>query len=251
MGRRGTNQLRTINASPSGRVGRLLGRPAARGGIDVDGGRALRHAAAGVRASLRHPVPVVGETEPDDREPWDGGDVPLEHAIRGAHGTTTSVREPEPMDDFLRRAHGRRARRLRGAAPPVPDRRRRRRRPADRARRGARAGAGQLVVRRGHDPPPRLRHAHARGPGGGQGLDRRPRLHRRLRRQGPRLLPLGLHAHAGGRAVRVRRLTSQGFTIDEPEDELGTHMCIPPHWEHRRCEISISWSRSTRSRRVG
>ena len=94
-----------------------------------------------------------------------------------------------------------------------------------------------MVVRRGHDPPPRVRRAHARGPGGGQGLDRRPRLHRRLRRQGPRLLPLGLHAHAGRRAVRVRRRHGQGFTIDEPEEELGTHMCIPPHWEHRRGEI--------------
>jgi glyoxalase family protein len=26
--------------------------------------------------------------------------------------------------------------------------------------------------------------------------------------------------------------------IDEAEDELGTHMCIPPHWENRRSEIS-------------
>ena len=44
---------------------------------------------------------MVGETEPDDREPWDDGGVPGEHAIRGAYGTTTSVREPEPMDFFL------------------------------------------------------------------------------------------------------------------------------------------------------
>jgi glyoxalase family protein len=25
--------------------------------------------------------------------------------------------------------------------------------------------------------------------------------------------------------------------IDESAEELGTHMCIPPHWEHRRAEI--------------
>ena len=42
------------------------------------------------------------------------------------------------MDDFLRRGVGRRAPRLRGPAPPVPDRHRRRRRPPDRAGRGAR-----------------------------------------------------------------------------------------------------------------
>ena len=29
----------------------------------------------------------------------------------------------------------------------------------------------------------------------------------------------------------------EGFFIDEAADELGTHMCIPPHWEDRRPEI--------------
>ena len=38
------------------------------------------------------------------------------------------------------------------------------------------------------------------------------------------------------RAGRGR--TRPGFTIDESIDELGTHMCIPPHWENRRSEIS-------------
>ncbi len=30
----------------------------------------------------------------------------------------------------------------------------------------------------------------------------------------------------------------RGFFIDETAAELGTHMCIPPHWEHRRGEIA-------------
>ena len=107
-----------------------------------------------------------------------------------------------------------------------------------RARRGARPAAGHVALRRGHDPPPRLRRRHVREPAARQGLHRRPRLHRRLRRQGPRLLLQRLPAHAGRRAVRARLLDPQGFTIDEPEDELGTHMCIPPHWEDRRSEIS-------------
>jgi glyoxalase family protein len=29
----------------------------------------------------------------------------------------------------------------------------------------------------------------------------------------------------------------RGFFIDETAEELGTHMCIPPHWEHRRAEL--------------
>ena len=41
----------------------------------------------------------------------------------------------------------------------------------------------------------------------------------------------------GGALFEFAASTSQGFTIDEAEDELGTHMCIPPHWEHRRGEI--------------
>ena len=111
MGRRGTNQLRTISVSvPAASLGYWADR--LRGGRRRRrGGRALRHAAARLRASLRHPVLDRRRDRADDREPWDGSDVPLEHAIRGAHGTTTSVREPEPMDDFLRRGHGRRARR--------------------------------------------------------------------------------------------------------------------------------------------
>ena len=41
-----------------------------------------------------------------------------------------------------------------------------------------------------------------------------------------------------GLLVEIAYGTPQGFTIDETEEELGTHMCIPPHWEHRRAEIS-------------
>ena len=70
---------------------------------------------------------------------------------------------------------------------------------------------GTLAVRRGHDPPPRLRRGHRREPGRAQGLHRRPRLHRRLRRQGPRLLLLRLLPHARRRAVRVRLLDAAGL----------------------------------------
>ena len=37
---------------------------------------------------------------------WEGNGVSREHAIGGARGTTTSVHEPEPMDDFLVVAFG-------------------------------------------------------------------------------------------------------------------------------------------------
>ena len=98
---------------------------------------------------------IVGETREDDREPYDGGDVPAEHAIRGAYGTTTSVREPEPMDYFLREALNAEHDRLRGRAPPVRlDRRRARaasssssRSPTCRRARGTSARARSTTTR--------------------------------------------------------------------------------------------------------
>jgi glyoxalase family protein len=42
----------------------------------------------------------------------------------------------------------------------------------------------------------------------------------------------------GGLLVELAWTTEAGFTVDEPVEELGTHMCIPPHWEHRRSEIA-------------
>ena len=43
---------------------------------------------------------VVG-AEADDREPWRGGDVPGEMAIRGVESVTLSVHRPEPTIRFL------------------------------------------------------------------------------------------------------------------------------------------------------
>ena len=41
----------------------------------------------------------------------------------------------------------------------------------------------------------------------------------------------------GGALFELAVSTEQGFLIDEAAEELGTHMCIPPHWEDRRAEI--------------
>ena len=42
----------------------------------------------------------------------------------------------------------------------------------------------------------------------------------------------------GGLLVELAYSHAQGFLIDEAADELGTHMCIPPHWEDRRLEVA-------------
>ncbi len=206
MGKRGTNQLKTL----------LLSMP-----VDSIGFWADRLSEAGVehrheqlfgteRLNFKHPCGIdyalVGDPEPDPREPYDGGGVSGEHAIRGAYGTTTSVREPEPQTFFLTEGLGGRLLRLRGQAPPVPDRRQAGPWPDPRAGRGARPAAGNLAFRRGNHPPPRARRGHRREPGDRQGLGRRARLHRRLRRQGSRLLLLRLHAQPGRCADRARVL---------------------------------------------
>jgi glyoxalase family protein len=41
----------------------------------------------------------------------------------------------------------------------------------------------------------------------------------------------------GGALFEFAYPRAEGFFIDEAADELGTHMCIPPHWEDRRSEI--------------
>ena len=123
---------------------------------------------------------------------------------------------------------------LRRREPPVRDRHRRRPRPDPRARRGARPAAGHLDVRRGHDPSPRLRRRHGREPG----------------RVKDWIVGLGFTDVSdvkdrgyffsvycrtpGGALFEFAYSRPQGFSIDEAADELGTHMCIPPHWEDRR-----------------
>src|SRR5262249_29424951 len=101
MGKRGTNQLRTINlAVPKAGIG-YWADGLREAGIEV--GEAERLGTE--RLDFAHPCGIpytlVGEAEDDPREPYGGVGVPVEHAIRGAFGTTTSVSEPEPMDFFL------------------------------------------------------------------------------------------------------------------------------------------------------
>ncbi len=142
-----------------GRRARLLGRPAARGRHRGRRGRAPRHPAPRLRPSLRHPVLVRGR---------DRGRRP---PALGRRRRAARARDPRRLRHHhlgpRARADGRLpAPRLGaehvqsdGPAPPVPDRHRRGRRAPARAGRGARAPAGHVVVRRGHDPPPRVRRA--------------------------------------------------------------------------------------------
>jgi len=106
MGRRGANQIKLLNLSvPAESLGywadRLGSRGVAAKELEALGTRRLH---------LAHPCGIeyalVGETGPDPREPWEGNGVPAEHAIRGGHGVTISVHDPEEMGEYVTRGLG-------------------------------------------------------------------------------------------------------------------------------------------------
>jgi glyoxalase family protein len=93
MGKRGTNQLKTLLLSvPVDSIGFWSDR------LGDAGVEYQRHELFGTeRLAFKHPCgidyTIVGDRGPDRREPYSAEGVPAEHAIRGAYGTVTSVRE--------------------------------------------------------------------------------------------------------------------------------------------------------------
>jgi glyoxalase family protein len=237
MGRRGTNQLKQINvAVPPGSTGYWADR-LRRHGVELSETQRF----GTERLEFAHPcgIPysIVAETEPDPREPWDDGGVPGEHAIRGAYGTTTSVREPEPMDDFLQRAfsgrhlgsegphhqyevgeggHGRKIELI--EEPDLPQ--------------GSWHFGEGTIHHHAFDAATADSQAALKdwivGLGYTDVSDVKDRGY---------FFSVYLRT-PGGALFELAYSTPQGFLIDEAEEQLGTHVCIPPHWEDRRAEIS-------------
>ena len=233
MGRRGTNQLKQINlAVPAESLGFWADRLRA-AGLEVSELERFGTQRLAFAHPCGIPYQLVGQTEPDDRTPWERGSVGAEHAIRGTYGTTTSVREPEPMADFLDRALG--ARRLAGEG----------------GHHQWDLGLGARIELEEEPDLPQgswhfgegTMHHHALN---AVSADNQARVK-------DWIVGLGYtdvsdvkdrgYFHSvylrspGGTLFELAVSTEQGFLIDEPADELGTHMCIPPHWEDRRGEI--------------
>jgi glyoxalase family protein len=238
MGRRGTNQLKSINvAVPADALGFWRDRLRERG-FEV----AETERFGTPRLEFAHPCGIpyqlVGDTEGDDREPWDGGDVDGDHAIRGAYGTTTSVREVQPMDEFLTRAFGARhvsseGKHHRYEVGEAGD------------------GHGRSIELVEEPDLPQGSWTFGEGTIHHHAFDLRSAENQATVKDW--IVGLGYtdvsdvkdrgYFHSvylrtpGGALFELAVSTEQGFLIDEAEDELGTHLCIPPHWEHRRPEI--------------
>ena len=237
MGRRGTNQARDLNlVVPNESLGFWADRLRS-SGIDVV--EVERFGTA--RLELDHPCGIhyalVADGDGDGREPWTEGGVDGDHAIRGAFGTTTSVREADPMHYFI--TEGMRGEHLASEGA------------RHQYRIGTDAGHGRILEL---VEEPELAqgtwqfgegtiHHHAFDVGSSEnqlavkdwivGLgftDASEAKDRGYFHSVYCRSPSGL-------LVELAYSTPEGFLIDEPVDELGTHVCIPPHWEDRRSEI--------------
>jgi glyoxalase family protein len=238
LGKRGTNQAKQINLSvPAGAISywadRLRSGGAAVQELELFGTE---------RLAFTHPCgieyEIVGDPEPDDRTPYEGAGVPGEYAIRGAYGTTTSVRELGEMDFFI--TEGMLGERLASEGAN------------HQYRIGTDEGHGRIleVVEQ-----PELQqgtwhfgegtiHHHAFDVIDGENQQAVK----------DRIVGLGFTdvseckdrgyffsmycRSPGGLLVELAYSAPAGFVIDESADELGTHICIPPHWEDRRAEIA-------------
>jgi glyoxalase family protein len=238
MGKRGTNQAKSLNLSvPADSVGFWADRLSEQ---NVEHERGERFGTE--RLYFRHPCgieyTIVGEGKSDDREPYEGPGVPAQHAIRGAYGTTTSVREPDPMSFFVTEGMGGELLSSEGRHHQFQI--------------GDEQGYGRMLELVEEPDLPQGTWNFGEGTIHHQAFDVvSPENQQEVKDW---IVGLGFTdvsepkdrgyffsmycRSPSGLLVEIAYGTPQGFLIDESADELGTHMCIPPHWENRRSEIS-------------
>ena len=238
MGKRGTNQLKTLMLSvPADAIGFWADRLSS-AGIDNEESEAFGTQRLNFAHPCGIPYTIVGEPGPDDREPYEGGGVSGEHAIRGAYGTITSLRDPGPMDFFLTEGMGGERIASDGAQHQY--------------RIGTDEGYGRNIELVEEPDLPQGTWQFGEGTIHHHAFDAVSEESQAAVKDW--IVGLGFTDVSdvkdrgyffsvycrtpGGALFEFAYPTPQGFLIDEAADELGTKMCIPPHWEHRRAEIS-------------
>lgn len=240
MGKRGTNQLKSLLLSiPADSVGFWTDRLNEKG---VENEVVTRFGKE--RVAFAHPCGIpyelVGISADDDpREPFESPHgVSAEHAIRGAYGTTTSVREPDLQAFFWTEGMGGEQTASEG--------------PHHEFRIGTDEGHGRTLELVEEPDLPQGTWTFGEGTIHHHAFDVIDADNQQTVKDW--LVGLGFTdvseskdrgyffsmymRSPGGALTELAWSTPQGFTIDESIDELGTHMCIPPHWEDRRSEIS-------------
>jgi len=238
IGKRGTNQAKQLNLSvPPDAISYWADRLRE---ADVEPQRLELFGTE--RLVFAHPCGIpyalVADAGPDDRAPYEGSDVPGEYAIRGAYGTTTSVREVGEMDFFITTGMQGELVASEGANHQY--------------RIGTENGYGRMLELVEEPDLPQGTWHFGEGTIHHQAFDVISEENQQVVKDW--IVGLGFTdvsdrkdrgyffscycRSPGGLLVELAYSTPEGFLIDEAADELGTHMCIPPHWEHRRAEIA-------------
>ncbi|HEY3945982.1 MAG TPA: hypothetical protein VGL78_12215 [Solirubrobacteraceae bacterium] len=238
VGGRGTNQAKQLNLSiPPEAVSYWADR------LDAGDLEVQRIELFGTeRLIFAHPCGIpyalVADAGPDDRAPYEGGGVPAEYAVRGAYGTTTSVREVGEMDFFI--STGMRGELLASEGPN------------HQYRIGTEHGYGRMLELVEEPHLPQGTWHFGEGTIHHQAFDVVSEENQQTVKNW--IVGLGFTdvsdrkdrgyffscycRSPAGLLVELAYSHEQGFLIDEDAEELGTHMCIPPHWEDRRGEIA-------------
>jgi glyoxalase family protein len=238
LGKRGTNQAKQINLSvPVDAIQYWADRLRA-AGTDVR----VTQLFGTERLTFAHPCgidyTIVGDSEPDDRVPYEGAGVPGEYGIRGASGTTTSVREVDEMDFFITKGMGGERLASEGRHHQY--------------RIGTDEGNGRILELVEEPNLPQGTWHFGEGTIHHHAFDVVDAENQQIVKDW--LVGLGytdvseakdrgyffsMYCRSpGGLLVELAWGTEKGFLIDEAASELGTHICIPPHWEDRRAEIA-------------
>lgn len=249
MGRRGSNQIRILNLSvPLDSLGYWADRFDARGVAYEE----VEHFGA-PRLAFAHPCGIeyalVGESASDEREPWEGGGVSAEHAIRGAHGITISVRDADEMTEFLERGLGARAMTEEG--------------PRRHFEVGSTGHGRSIELLHEPDVPPgtwrfgegTVHHAayDVGDPESQQELkDRLEGLgYTDCSERKDRQYFYSVYVRSpSGALIELAYSRPEGFEIDEDFEHLGSRFLIPPRFEDRRDEIMATLEPIATSERV-
>jgi glyoxalase family protein len=200
-------------------------------GDEWDAREATRFGAPAV--ALRDPDGIeleLVEAGGDDRQPWTGSDVPAEHAVRGFHGVTLSLRDPGPTAALLTTVMG-------FHADAADDGR-------IRFRAGA-GGPGSVVdllteARPGVEAAGTVHHVAFRTPDD----ERQAAWRQELVGRGISVTPVmdrcyfhSIYYREPGGVLFEIATDGPGFTVDEPVESLGTSLRLPPWLESRRAGL--------------
>mgnify|MGYP002778306485 CR=1 FL=1 len=234
-GRRGTGQVSTVALSVPQSSLRYWAERLRGSGFEVAESERF-----GERlVQFRHPCGIeyelVGIAD-DARKPYAGGGVPVDHAIRGTHGVTVAVRDIDPSDEFMQLGWTGKARRDDGNHVRYEV---------------GRGGTGTIVDFRIEPDVPQGSWSYGEGVVHHvafqvKDLDIQNEVKFRLEGLGftdvserkDRGYFDSIYVRIPGGALFEATVSKpQGFLIDEPYEQLGSAMQIPPPFMSRKDEL--------------